>query len=199
MRLLARCRLIKAILPTGNQQISKLVAGNRQFLRQGTFIPACIEQARLTSGSFCTNLIPSGKENTAEAPADNTLPSISSPNGYQRLAMHTNDGKMTERLSNPAMEPGWDLGGIMEGCLGLSGESEELVDLIKKWIFHEKTLNEEHAKKELGDVLWYTALICESFGWKMEDVMALNIDKLRKRYPDGFNPVQANNRAENDV
>lgn len=158
-----------------------------------------VTEARLASGSFCTNLIPSGKENTAEAPADNTLPSISSPNGYQRLAMRTNDGKMTERLSKPAMEPGWDLGGIMEGCLGLSGESGELVDLIKKWIFHEKPLDEEHAKKELGDVLWYAALICESFGWKMEDIMAMNIEKLRKRYPDGFNPVQANNRAENDV
>ena len=121
-------------------------------------------------------------------------------NGYQKLAMRTNDGRMTERLNVATLgEKNIDVGGIIEGCLGLSGESGELVDIIKKWIFHEKPLDEEHAKKELGDTLWYAALICESFGWDMSDVMALNIEKLRKRYPDGFTPAKANNRAEGDI
>ncbi len=120
-------------------------------------------------------------------------------NEYQALAMRTNDGKMTERLSRPDLKEGWDLGGIMEGCLGISGESGELVDLIKKWVFHEKPLDEIHVKKELGDVLWYAALLCESFGWKMSEIMELNIEKLKARYPDGFNPTQANNRKEGDI
>lgn len=121
-------------------------------------------------------------------------------NEYQKLAMRTNDGKMTERLRRPDMAgKSYDLGGIIEGCLGLSGESGEFTDLVKKWIFHEKPLDEEHIKKELGDVLWYVALLCESFGWKMEDVMSLNIEKLKKRYPNGFDPIKANNRMAGDV
>ena len=121
-------------------------------------------------------------------------------NEYQHLAMRTNDGKMTERLMDPiGMKDGWDIGGIMEGCLGLSGESGEMIDLIKKWVFHRKPLDEVHAKKELGDVLWYAALICESFGWSMEEVMNLNIEKLKARYPEGFTPERANNRKEGDI
>ena len=121
-------------------------------------------------------------------------------NEYQALAMRTNDGKMTERLHKPDMAgKDYDLGGIIEGCLGLSGESGEFVDLIKKWIFHQKPIDEEHAKKELGDTLWYAALICQSFGWDLESIMQMNIDKLKKRYPDGFDPAKANNRAEGDV
>ena len=118
---------------------------------------------------------------------------------YQKLAMRTNDGRMTERLQKPDLKKDWDIGGIMEGCLGISGESGELVDLIKKWVFHEKPLDETHVKKELGDVLWYAALLCESFGWDMSEIMCLNIEKLKARYPDGFDPNRANNRQAGDV
>ena len=47
------------------------------------------------------------------------------------------------------------IGGLLNGCLGLSGECGEFCDIVKKAIFHEKFFDEEHAKKELGDVLWY--------------------------------------------
>ena len=121
-------------------------------------------------------------------------------NEYQKLAMRTNDGKMTERLiRSEVINEKYDAGGILEGCLGMAGESGELVDLIKKWIFHEKPLDETHVKKELGDVLWYAALLCESFGWKMEGIMSLNIEKLRARYPEGFDIKKANNRKEGDI
>lgn len=121
-------------------------------------------------------------------------------NEYQSLAMRTNDGKMTERIMRPVTEiPGVDLGGIYEGCLGLAGEAGEFIDLVKKWRCHQKPIDELHAKKELGDVLWYVALLCDSFGWKMSEVMNLNIEKLKKRYPDGFTPERANNRKEGDV
>lgn len=51
----------------------------------------------------------------------------------------------------------------INACLGLSGEVGEFNDMIKKWIFHEKEFDEEHAKKEMGDVMWYIAMMCHTF------------------------------------
>ena len=75
----------------------------------------------------------------------------------------------------------------------------ELTDMVKKWIFHESNFDEEHAKKELGDVMWYIAMTCESFGWSLDEIKQMNIDKLKKRYPDGFDTERANNRSPEDV
>ena len=87
----------------------------------------------------------------------------------------------------------------MGACLGLAGEVGEFNDMIKKWVFHEKELDMEHAKKEMGDVLWYVAMMCESFGWNMGEIMQMNVDKLKARYPEGFDVTRANNRANDDV
>ena len=92
-----------------------------------------------------------------------------------------------------------DIGGIFNACLGLSGEVGEFNDMIKKWVFHEKDLDMEHAKKEAGDILWYVAMLCESFGWNMEEIMQMNVDKLIARYPGGFDVERANHRAVGDV
>ena len=70
---------------------------------------------------------------------------------------------------------------------------------MKKWIFHEKPFDEEHAKKEMGDVLWYVAMMCHSFGWDLDEIMQMNVDKLKARYPEGFSVELANNRKEGDV
>ena len=133
---------------------------------------------------------------------------------YQKLAMRTNDRKGTDRVINAltksiinsceivnsdSKEITKDLGGIFNACLGLSGEVGELNDMIKKWIFHEKPFDEEHAKKELGDVMWYVAMMCESFGWDLDEIMQMNVDKLKARYPKGFSVERANNRKEGDV
>lgn len=120
---------------------------------------------------------------------------------YVELAMRTNDGKSTERLlaAIKKYEGVYDVGGIFNAGDGLSGEAGELHDMIKKWIFHEKPLDEEHAKKELGDVMWYVAMMCYSFGWDLDEIMQKNIDKLKARYPEGFDTVRANNRAAGDV
>lgn len=131
-------------------------------------------------------------------------------NEYQKLAMRTNDGLGIERIMNMAdnleqgvedsiPDTGIDLGGIINGLFGLSGEAGELTDMIKKWIFHESNFDEEHAKKELGDVMWYVAMICESFNWSLDEIMQMNIEKLEKRYPDGFDVIKANNRSPEDV
>lgn len=127
---------------------------------------------------------------------------------YQTLAMRTNDGMATKRLlnktldgSSPFEDSNFEMGDILNACLGLSGEVGELNDMVKKWVFHEKVLDVNHLKKECGDILWYIALLCESFKWDMGEVMQTNIDKLIARYPidEGFTVNRANNRAENDV
>ena len=132
---------------------------------------------------------------------------------YVKLAMRTNDRKATDRLEEQIWinyfmdkdgymildEDGIDLGGVFNACLGLSGEVGELNDMIKKWIFHEKPFDEVHAKKELGDVLWYVAMMCHSFGWDLDEIMQMNVDKLKARYPKGFSTELANNRKEGDV
>ena len=122
---------------------------------------------------------------------------------YQRLAMRTNDEMSTERLElaldrwENALK--YDMGGIVMASLGLSGEVGELNDMIKKWIFHESGFDITHAKKELGDIMWYIACMAESFGWSMDEIMEMNIDKLKARYPEGFDTEMANHRSEADV
>lgn len=132
-------------------------------------------------------------------------------NKYQKLAMRTNDGKASDRLigkiqeydmkfsSEQSNKESVDIGGIFNACLGLSGEVGEFNDMIKKWVFHEKELDMEHAKKEAGDILWYVVMLCESFGWNIDEIMQMNVDKLKARYPDGFDVERANHRAEGDV
>ena len=133
-------------------------------------------------------------------------------NEYQKLAMRTNDHKATDRLLDKADmidffkqaksgrdTENYDFGGILNSCLGLSGEVGEFNDMIKKWIFHEKQLDIDHAKKEAGDICWYLAMLCESFGWSLDEIMQMNVDKLKARYPEGFDIERANHRAEGDV
>lgn len=90
-------------------------------------------------------------------------------------------------------------GDLLNGCLGLAGESGELLDLVKKWCFHDKSVDIDHAKKELGDVMWYVAMICHAMGWDLDEIMRLNIDKLKARYPEGFDTEKSNHRATGDV
>ena len=118
---------------------------------------------------------------------------------YQRLAMRTNDGLSLVRLADTINETETDVGSLLMGCLGLAGESGELLDLFKKWIFHAKPLDEEHAKKELGDVMWYVAEIAYYLGWDLDEIMSMNIDKLKARYPKGFDTELSNHRKAGDV
>lgn len=120
-------------------------------------------------------------------------------NKYQKLASRTNDGLASERLTFKMVEAFVDVGGVLNACLGLAGEVGELNDIIKKWVFHEKELDAIHLQKELGDVMWYVAMMCQSMGWNLDDILQMNIDKLIARYPDGFDVVKANNRQAGDV
>ena len=117
---------------------------------------------------------------------------------YQKLAMRTNDGKCTERLKHrvDVRVVGEDFGGIINASLGLSGEVGELNDMIKKWIYHGHKLDIYEVQKEIGDICWYVAMMCESFGLEMDRVVEVNINKLKQGYPEGFSEQASIKRIE---
>lgn len=117
---------------------------------------------------------------------------------YQEQAMRTNDGKHDARLKAACFRYE-NMAELLNGCLGLAGETGEFLDMVKKWIFHEKPLDAEHLEKELGDVMWYVAMICKAMGWSLDDVMEKNVAKLQARYPEGFDPEMSANRKEGDL
>ena len=121
-------------------------------------------------------------------------------NAYQRHAMRTNDEMSTARLElSIDKNSKYEMGGIVMATMGLSGEVGELNDMIKKWIFHKSDMDITHAKKELGDILLYVACMAESFGWSLDEIMSMNIDKLKARYPEGFDIDRANHKEKYDV
>lgn len=88
---------------------------------------------------------------------------------------------------------------IVNGVLGLCGESGECADIVKKHMFQGHDLDAEHLAKELGDVAWYLAVSAYSIGYDLETVMTMNIQKLKARYPNGFDPDKSQSRQEGDV
>lgn len=102
-------------------------------------------------------------------------------NDYQRMAMRTASGLAEHSL-------------ILNGVMGLNGEAGECIDIMKKHIFQGHELDREHLIEELGDVAWYLAVCCEGLGVSLEEVMEKNIEKLRSRYPEGFDKARSINR-----
>lgn len=75
---------------------------------------------------------------------------------------------------------------LITGALGLTGESGEVADLVKKHVAHGHALDEQHLREELGDVSWYIAFICSAMGWNWSEILRENQAKLARRYPQGF-------------
>ncbi len=116
---------------------------------------------------------------------------------YQELAMRTNDGGCENRLANAIGTSTFvNVADLLNGVLGLSGEAGEATDMVKKAIFHKHPIDINDLTKELGDVMWYVAMCCNALNISLDDVMKGNIDKLRKRYPDGFSTEASINREE---
>ena len=107
-------------------------------------------------------------------------------NGYQRDALRTAAG------------PKKDLPLILNGVLGLGGESGECLDIVKKHLFQGHELDTEHLAKELGDVAWYLAVSAFAIGMDLESILRMNVEKLRDRYPDGFEVERSVSRKEGD-
>lgn len=122
---------------------------------------------------------------------------------YQKLAMRTKNPESTSNLIEKSNTFGNgndnDFGLLIEAALGLSGEVGELNDMLKKWIFHKKAVDVSHLEKEIGDICWYIAAMCEATGLSFNSVLETNIEKLKARYPQGFDTYRANHRAEDDV
>jgi NTP pyrophosphatase (non-canonical NTP hydrolase) len=83
---------------------------------------------------------------------------------------------------------------LMVQTLGLCGEAGEVADLLKKAMWHGRELTDAELTKELGDVLWYLADLATARGLNLADIAHTNLEKLKRRYPDGF-VVGGGNRA----
>ncbi len=85
---------------------------------------------------------------------------------------------------------------IENGCMGLNGEAGECIDLLKKYKFQGHELLVDKMIEELGDVLWYCAELATGLGVTLNEVAQRNIDKLKARYPEGFDPERSVHREE---
>ena len=104
-------------------------------------------------------------------------------NEYQKLAMKT---------LNPALTPQEVL---MDSALGLCGESGEVADLLKKHLMQGHPLDQNECAKELGDVAWYLAEAATALGMDLETILQMNLEKLRRRYPEGFDVEKSIHRT----
>ena len=103
-------------------------------------------------------------------------------NEYQALA---------QRTSNRALEM---KGHLLNGVLGLAGEAGECADLVKKHCYQDARPIRDALIDELGDVLWYVAETAAALDVSLEEVAARNVEKLKKRFPDGFDPERSLHR-----
>jgi NTP pyrophosphatase (non-canonical NTP hydrolase) len=87
---------------------------------------------------------------------------------------------------------------LINSVMGLCGESGEAVDIVKKWLYQGHELDREHLARELGDIAWYLAEAATALDIPLEDIFQANIDKLKKRYPDGFESVRSQSRSGED-
>lgn len=85
---------------------------------------------------------------------------------------------------------------VCKMCLGIAGESGEIVDYLKKVGFHGHIFEKEKLKNELGDLMWYMTVLDDYFGTNMKDVLSANIEKLKKRYPNGFSEADSIARVD---
>jgi len=91
----------------------------------------------------------------------------------------------------------------LTAALGLCAESGEFTEIIKKIVFQGKPVNQEnlfHLKRELGDIMWYVAQACMALDVSIDEVIEMNVDKLKARYPGGeFDVHYSENRKQGDL
>ena len=102
---------------------------------------------------------------------------------------------LAERTSKYANK-GYSDNRLLMATLGLAGESGEIVDIIKKVIFHGHNLDKNILDKEIGDTLWYIAELCSTLDLNLNLVAINNLEKLHSRYGDSFSSEKSINRSE---
>ena len=105
-------------------------------------------------------------------------------NEYQKLAMTTLNPELSQK----------DV--LINGVMGLCGESGEAIDIVKKWLAQGHELDRVKLSKELGDICWYLAETATALDLSLEDIMTANIEKLRLRYPEGFDSNRSIHRED---
>ena len=105
-------------------------------------------------------------------------------NEYQRLAMKTLNPKLDKK----------DI--LINGVMGLCGEAGEAIDIVKKHLAQGHELHKDKLVEELGDVAWYLAETATALDVTLEEVFSQNIEKLKKRYPEGFQVEKSVRREE---
>ena len=92
---------------------------------------------------------------------------------------------------------------LLTASVGMCAEAGEFTEVVKKIVFQGKPVNEEnlfHLKRELGDIMWYVAQACMGLGTSLDEIIEMNVDKLKARYPGGeFDVHYSENRQEGDV
>lgn len=101
--------------------------------------------------------------------------------------MSSIDFSIYQRQANRTAKKSDDLNyNLTHAALGLAGEAGEFVDAVKKAAIYGKPLDVENLREEMGGLLWYIALACESMGVSMADIAQENINKLKRRYPNAY-------------
>ena len=110
---------------------------------------------------------------------------------------------MYKHMNEIQEETGVNMATLLTGAVGISAEGGEFMEIVKKCIFQGKPMSEEtqfHAKRELGDIMWYWVNSCRALNIDPNDVIAENVRKLEARYPGGsFDPYYSENRQDGDL
>ena len=111
--------------------------------------------------------------------------------------------QLMRRITDLEVEQDADIPRLLTAALGLAAESGEFTEVVKKIILQGKPYNEEnvfHMKRELGDICWYLAQACMALDTTFDEVIEMNVDKLKARYPGGeFDVHNSENRKEGDL
>ena len=110
---------------------------------------------------------------------------------------------LLSRTNKLEIEDDCNIPQLLTAALGLTAESGEFTEVVKKMIFQGKPVNEEnlfHLKRELGDIMWYVAQACMSLDTTIDEIIEMKVEKLEKRYPGGaFDVHHSENRVEGDL
>lgn len=114
-----------------------------------------------------------------------------------------NTEALANKIRNLEEESGVNIATLLTGAIGIASEGGEFAEIVKKCIFQGKPLDDEtifHAKRELGDIMWYWISSCRALGLDPNEVIAENVHKLESRYPDGdFDVWHSENRKDGDL
>tara|TARA_B100001250_G_scaffold290756_1_gene252510 strand:- start:85 stop:495 length:411 start_codon:yes stop_codon:yes gene_type:complete len=121
-------------------------------------------------------------------------------------AVTSNESKNSESFSvrlRDLYSEGLPVERLLTAAVGMSAESGEFIEVVKKMIFQGKPVNEDnlfHLKRELGDIMWYVAQACMALDTDFNEIIEMNVEKLKSRYPGGeFDVHHSENRKDGDV